>query len=98
MEIKKMAVFSKKDEKIKAVFAAMVDINDMNEFKAKFKEMYPDEWNKIWITFKKEEVTRCRIQKNIWITCIKCGKINSNYGRELVLTLMSGITNIVPYD
>ena len=55
MEIKKMAVFSKKDEKIKAVFAAMVDINDMNEFKAKFKEMYPDEWNKIWITFKKEE-------------------------------------------
>ena len=32
-----MAVFSKKDEKIKAVFAAMVDINDMNEFKAKFK-------------------------------------------------------------
>ena len=38
-----MAVFSKKDEKIKAVFAAMVDINDMNEFKAKFKEMYPRE-------------------------------------------------------
>ena len=67
-----MAVFSKKDEKIKAVFAAMVDINDMNEFKAKFKEMYPEEWNKIWITFKKEEtktpagkVTQCRIRKNI---------------------------------
>ena len=55
MEVKTMAVFSKKDEKIESVFNAMTDKNNMREFKEKFKAMHPDEWNKIWATFKKEE-------------------------------------------
>lgn len=50
-----MAVFSKREEKIRTVFDAMTDIDDMDDFKVKFKEMYPNEWNKIWTTFKKEE-------------------------------------------
>ena len=98
-----MAVFSKKDEKIKAVFAAMVDINDnLRQSSKKCIQMngikYGSHLKRKKQRHLQEKVTRCRIQKNIWITCIKCGKINSNYGRELVLTLMSGITNIVPYD
>ena len=35
------AVVVKKEEKVNAVFATMSDKDDIQEFKAKFKEMYP---------------------------------------------------------
>lgn len=45
----------KKGRKVNKVFDAMSDIHDMQEFKNKFKEMYPDDWNKIISTYNKEE-------------------------------------------
>lgn len=52
-----MAVFSKKEEKVNAIFEAMENINDKQEFKNKFKAMYPDDWNKVKVKakFNKEE-------------------------------------------
>ncbi len=50
-----MATIMKKDEKFNAVWESMSNKNDINEFKEKFKEMYPDDWKKINATFKKEE-------------------------------------------
>ena len=41
-----MAVVVKKEEKIKAVFSAMNNKDDMNEFKDKFKELFPNDWEK----------------------------------------------------
>ena len=38
-----MSVITKKEEKFNAVWNAMLDKNDVNEFKEKFKEMYPSE-------------------------------------------------------
>jgi len=35
---------TKKEEKFNAVWNAMLDKNDVNEFKEKFKEMYPSDW------------------------------------------------------
>ena len=50
-----MSVIGKKEEKVNKVFDAMSYIHDMQEFKNKFKEMYPDDWNKIISTYNKEE-------------------------------------------
>ena len=50
-----MAVFSKKEEKVTAIFEAMENINDEQEFNDKFKATYPDDWNKVKATFNKEE-------------------------------------------
>ncbi|MGE9942456.1 hypothetical protein ACQRBH_12870 [Bariatricus sp. SGI.161] len=41
------SVIVKKEEKVKAVFAAMQDKNNMQEFKDLFKSMYPDDWKRI---------------------------------------------------
>ena len=49
------AVVVKKEEKVASVFAAMNDENDMNEFKIKFKEMYPNDWKRIISKYQKEE-------------------------------------------
>ena len=50
-----MAVVVKKEEKIKAVFSAMNNKDDMNEFNDKFKELFPNDWEKIIRTYRKEE-------------------------------------------
>lgn len=49
------AVVVKKEEKVAAVFAAMSNVEDLQEFKIKFKEMYPKEWEHIIAVYKKEE-------------------------------------------
>lgn len=49
------AVVVKKKEKVAAVFAAMSDLDDMQEFKTKFKELYPKEWQHIIAVYQKEE-------------------------------------------
>lgn len=54
------AVVVKKEEKVKAVFAAMDNPSDMHEFKAKFKQLYPDDWKRINDVFQEEE---CRVKK-----------------------------------
>lgn len=41
------SVIPKKEEKVKAVFAAMQNIDDMDEFKNKFKTMYPSDWERV---------------------------------------------------
>ena len=50
-----MSVITKKEEKFNAVWNAMWDKNDVNEFKEKFKEMYPSDWEKIKATYNREE-------------------------------------------
>lgn len=49
------AVIVKKEEKLAAVFAAMSDVDDLQEFKTKFKEMFPKDWNHIIAVYQKEE-------------------------------------------
>lgn len=49
------AVVVKKEEKIAIVFKAMNDMSDMQEFKTKFKEFYPSDWQRIIARFRKEE-------------------------------------------
>ena len=41
------SVVVKKEEKVTAVFAAMADKANMQEFKTLFKSMYPDDWRRI---------------------------------------------------
>ena len=50
-----MPVITKKDEKVKSVLSTMNDISDFNEFKKRFIETYPTEWEKIKKTYAKEE-------------------------------------------
>lgn len=50
-----MAVITKKDEKAHAVMAAMTDVGDIEEFKVKFQEMYPNDYAKIVKTYQDEE-------------------------------------------
>ena len=50
-----MAVITKKDEKVTLVMEAMIDKDSIQEFKDKFKEMYPEDWNKINKAYIKEE-------------------------------------------
>lgn len=50
-----MAVIIKKDEKVTSVMDAMIDKDSIQEFKDKFKEMYPEDWSKINKTYNKEE-------------------------------------------
>ena len=50
-----MAIITKKDEKAERVLDAMQDTSDELEFKNKFKEMYPDDWDKINKTYIIEE-------------------------------------------
>ncbi|TEB17514.1 hypothetical protein Psfp_00386 [Pelotomaculum sp. FP] len=49
------AVVVKKEIKVKTVFAAMDNPSDMQEFKVKFKELYPDDWKRINNVYQKEE-------------------------------------------
>ena len=49
------AVVVNKAEKVAAVFSAMSDLDDMLEFKTKFKEMFPKEWQHINSVYQKEE-------------------------------------------
>ena len=49
------AVIVKKEEKVASVFAAMSNPDDIQEFKTKFKEMYPKEWQHIIAVYQKEE-------------------------------------------
>ena len=49
------AVVVKKAEKVNAVFEAMTNSNDMEEFKTKFKTMYPKDWARIQSVYLKEE-------------------------------------------
>ena len=41
------SIIPKKEEKVKAVFSAMQNIDDVNEFKEKFKTMYPSDWERV---------------------------------------------------
>lgn len=50
-----MSVILKKEEKVSTIFDNMSDINDVQEFKQKFKDLYPDDWNKIICAYQKEE-------------------------------------------
>jgi hypothetical protein len=45
----------KKEMKVKAVFATMANLTDVQEFKDKFKEIYPDDWKRINAVYQKEE-------------------------------------------
>lgn len=49
------AVVVKRKEKVAAVFGAMSNLDDMQEFKVKFKEMYPKDWQHIISVYQKEE-------------------------------------------
>jgi|AGTN01.3.fsa_nt_gi hypothetical protein len=49
------AVVVKKEVKVKAVFAAMDNLADMQEFKTKFKQLYPGDWKRINDVFQEEE-------------------------------------------
>lgn len=49
------AVVVKKEEKVAAVFAAMDNLDDMQEFKDKFKEMFERDWQRINSVYQKEE-------------------------------------------
>lgn len=49
------AVIVKKEEKVASVFAEMSNPDDIQEFKTKFKEMYPKEWQHIIAVYQKEE-------------------------------------------
>jgi hypothetical protein len=40
-------LFLKKEEKIRAIFDVMTDKNSLEEFKTKFKEMFPTDWQRI---------------------------------------------------
>lgn len=50
-----MAVISKKDEKANMVIASMTDKQSEDEFKRRFKEMFPEDYVKIVKTYEKEE-------------------------------------------
>ena len=41
------AVIVKKEEKVNAVLDAMTDTTNVEEFKEKFKSMYPKEWENV---------------------------------------------------
>lgn len=41
------SVIPKKEEKVKTVFAAMQNVNDLIEFKEQFKTMYPKDWARV---------------------------------------------------
>lgn len=41
------SVIVKKDEKVKSVFEAMQNIDDVNEFKQLFISMYPNDWKRV---------------------------------------------------
>lgn len=49
------AVVVKKEEKIANVFANMDNPDDINEFKSKFKEIYPNDWKRIINKYNEEE-------------------------------------------
>ena len=50
-----MAVIVKKEEKVNKIFDIMANVHDEQEFKDKFKQMYPDDWKRIISTYNKEE-------------------------------------------
>lgn len=50
-----IAVITKKDEKAQAVIAALSKPDDIEEFKVKFQEMYPNDYAKIEKTYRDEE-------------------------------------------
>lgn len=41
------SVIPKKEEKVKVVFAAMQNTDNLQDFKALFKTMYPDDWKRV---------------------------------------------------
>lgn len=49
------AVVVKKEEKVARILESMTDIYDVLEFKSKFKEMFPDDWNRIISRYNAEE-------------------------------------------
>jgi len=50
-----MAVIQKKDEKAQSIFHTMKDVSSIDEFKALFKTMYANDWEKLWKEYKKEK-------------------------------------------
>ena len=48
-----MAVILKKDEKVKIVIDKLNDDYDFEDFVEKFKELYPKDWQKIELNYKK---------------------------------------------
>ena len=48
-------VIPKKEEKVNSVFSAMENIDDLAEFKKKFKEMYPADWNRVCSRYNEHE-------------------------------------------
>lgn len=49
------SVIQKKEEKVTSVFEAMLDKASLEEFKIKFKEMYPRDWDRIVSRYKEHE-------------------------------------------
>ena len=41
------SVIPKKEQKVKAVFDAIQNLDDMAEFKAEFKRMFPNDWERV---------------------------------------------------
>lgn len=52
-----MAVIQKKNEKAQSIFRIMKNISSVDEFKTLFKDMYANDWEKIWREYKKEKAT-----------------------------------------
>jgi hypothetical protein len=48
-----MAVILKKDEKVKAVIENLNTNYNVEDFIAKFQELYPKDWNKISLNYRK---------------------------------------------
>jgi len=49
------SVIPKKEEKVKSVFQAMIEKSSLDEFKVKFKEMYPRDWERIISRYNEHE-------------------------------------------
>jgi regulator of replication initiation timing len=56
-----MAVIQKKDEKAQSIFQTMKDVSSIDEFKALFKDMYANDWEKLWKEYKKEALRENRV-------------------------------------
>ncbi|MGS0763383.1 hypothetical protein [Syntrophomonas curvata] len=49
------SIVPKKEEKIKAIFDVMTDKSSLEEFKTKFKEMFPKDWQRIIARYNEHE-------------------------------------------
>ena len=87
------SVIVKKEEKVNAVFEAMKNTEDMEEFKQLFKSMYPKDWERVKQRYNQHEQqvkgTLCRNQKNILLICSRYITIKKPNKRKAECGFMS---------